>query len=1074
MKKLLTIFCLLGMSSAMAQEAPLLRYPTLSHDGEHIAFSFQGDIWTSHFDGSDPHRITVHQAYDQMPRWSPDDQAIAFSSDRYGNNDLFVISAQSGMPRRITYFSAGDMLSDWSKDNKLLFSTSRNFREVEWDYEIYSASPDGGTPQRKLDAFGKEASLSPNGQWIAFTRGACRVAREDYVGPANREIWLYNIEKGTYTQLTDNDKNDFMPRWQDDQHLAFISARDGRYNVYLQTLKSDGSAAGSPEEKTHFKDYGATWFDVNAQGKMVVEVPGQLYTLTGNEEPKPLQVSISSDYRFDPIEQKSYHGNIYEYTVSPNDKLSAYVIHGDIFVKRNDKEKKQAIDISNSPSREMGVTWLNDSTLLYTSDREGQYDLYLVKSSDPQKGNLYETLKRQTIRLTNTPEDEINPQVSPDGKKIIYRLGRGQLVIADINEKGQMSNKRTLLEEWATPSDVAWSPDSRWISYDMPDLDFNQEVFILNISDASMKPINVSMHPRGDMHPVWSRDGKKLLFLSERARTGTDVWFAWLTKEDWEKTKQDREEGYYFDEPEQPNKEGDKKKKSRKGEEKKEEVKPIKIDTDNIYRRLEHLTAFPGDERSIATDKKGEFVYFTATNPLKNGNDLFKIKFDGTDKKQITSSGVNPYNMTMSQTGEAIYFLDGGVLKQLTPGSDKIEGLPHEADMRINHPEEQEQVFEEGWRALNAGFYDPNYHGYDWQKLHDDFKPICLRASTAQDFRDMFNAMLGQLNSSHMGLYGGNPEETQKEKSGLLGAELKPVSNGVEVTRIIKESPADKEKSKLYVGDVITHIDGHKVEQGENIYQWLIHKSQHQVLLAVIGKDGQTREVVIRPASSLSDEKYKDWVAQKRELVAKYSNGKLGYLHIEGMNWPSFERFERELTASGYGKEGILIDVRYNGGGWTTDYLMTVLDVRQHAYTVPRGATDNLKNHKQFRDYYPFGERLPYAAWTKPSIALCNAESYSNAEIFSHAYKTLNIGTLVGEPTFGAVISTGGYTLLDGSFVRLPFRGWYVKATDTNMEHHPAVPDKVVLNAPDSREKGEDAHLKTAVETLLQQVEAEK
>ena len=208
--------------------------------------------------------------------------------------------------------------------------------------------------------------------------------------------------------------------------------------------------------------------------------------------------------------------------------------------------------------------------------------------------------------------------------------------------------------------------------------------------------------------------------------------------------------------------------------------------------------------------------------------------------------------------------------------------------------------------------------------------------------------------------------------------------------------------------------------------------------------------------------------AQERKIVDQLSNGKLGYLHIRAMGWSSFERFEREFTAQAYGKEGIVIDVRYNGGGWTTDFLMTVLNYKQHAYTIPRGAVENLETEKEnFRQYYPFGQRLPYSAWTKPSIALCNQNSYSNAEIFSHAFKTLGIGKLVGIPTFGAVISTGGAGLIDGSYVRLPFRGWYVSGSGLNMENGPAVPDIIIHNDPDVKAQDEDQQLKAAVEALL-------
>ena len=284
--------------------------------------------------------------------------------------------------------------------------------------------------------------------------------------------------------------------------------------------------------------------------------------------------------------------------------------------------------------------------------------------------------------------------------------------------------------------------------------------------------------------------------------------------------------------------------------------------------------------------------------------------------------------------------------------------------------------------------------------------------------------------------------------------------------------PADRTRSKLRVGDIILGINGHMLTDTDNMYQYLTEASNQRIYLSVENKQGEKREVIIRPNESFKEANYKAWVKERRRLTDKYSNGKLGYLHIQGMNWKSFERFERELTAAGLGKEGIVIDVRYNGGGWTTDYLMAVLSVRQHAYTVPRGTVKNIeKEQRNFKNRYPFSERLPLASWTKPSIALCNQTSYSNAEIFSHAYKSLGIGTLVGRPTFGAVISTGSTKLINGSTVRMPFRGWFVKNTEKNMELGPAVPDIIVSNAPDDKARGTDTQLKKAVDELLKQLE---
>jgi C-terminal processing protease CtpA/Prc len=326
-----------------------------------------------------------------------------------------------------------------------------------------------------------------------------------------------------------------------------------------------------------------------------------------------------------------------------------------------------------------------------------------------------------------------------------------------------------------------------------------------------------------------------------------------------------------------------------------------------------------------------------------------------------------------------------------------------------------------------------------------------------------------------MGLgYGENPKRTQTQRTGLLGVEGVHSFAGFEITSVLPRSPADREESKLKVGEMITQINQQLVTK-QNLYSLLTNQIDVPVLLTIKSKGASPKaelhEIVIWPAASLRNELYEDWVAERRILTKKYSKGRLGYLHIRGMNWTSFERFESELMAAGYGKEGIVIDVRYNGGGWTTDYLMAVLNVKQHAYTVPRGAAKNLeKDHPKFKDSYPFSERLPLSSWTKPSIAMSNENSYSNAEIFSHAYKALKLGKLVGRPTFGAVISTGSYSLVDGSRVRMPFRGWWVKESGENMDFVPAIPDIEVFNPPAYKANKVDPQLKRAVKELLKQI----
>lgn len=1059
MKSILTvlIISIMALGNLHAQdEMLLLRNPAISKDGNTVSFSYQGDIWTVPFEGGDAYRLTVHEAYEMNPRFSPDGKHIAFTGSRFGNNDIFVIPAKGGMSKRVTYYSGGDNLSDWTVSNELLFSSNRVYQQVEWDAEIHKISADGGTPVRFMDALGDMPAMSPNGKYIAFVRGSCRISREEYDGPADLDIWLYNTEDNSYTLVTDNSRNDFLPRWKDDNTLYFISARTGRYNIYEMPVGGEAVAV------TNFKEDGVRQFDVAENGNIVFEQKVGLYKLeNGSTKPEKMDVFLSSDYRFYPTKHETYTDDINDFSLSPNGEYAALTIRGEIFVKKNDKEVSKTVNISEHAFRDMSSTWLNDSTVIFSSDRNGNYDLFLARSADENKTDIFKSLKHEVVQLTNHKADEMNPQVSPDGKKIVYQRGRGTLITADIDSDGKLSNQKILLDGWDTPEGVSWSPDSKWLAYSANDLYFNSEIFI-HAADNSKEPVNVSMHPKGDYSPVWSRDGSKLAFISGRNNGDNDIWFAWLTEEDWLKTENDRKEGYYFE---------DSVEKEEKDEEAEEEIEPIQIDFENIHERLWQVTSMPGDESGLAISKDGETFFFTASDPAVRGNDLYSVKFNREDLKQLTEGGQNPYRLTLSVDGEKMFALRRGQLNEVSSDGD-FTTLPFKATMVINRKDEQTQVFDEAWSALNQGFYDPEFHGDDWEALRKKYRPWALSASTSQDFRYMFNWMLGQLNASHMGIYGSNPEETEEERTGLLGIDVEPVRDGVRVTQVVKNSPADRKVSKLNVGDVITHVDGNSIDEGSNFYSYFVNDASEQILLNVKNTDGDEREVVIRPTSSLSDELYEEWIDSREKLTEEYSDGRLGYIHVEGMNWPSFERFERELTAQGYGKEGVVIDVRWNGGGWTTDYLMTVLNVKQHAYTIPRGATNDLQeNHEKYREYYPYSERLPLSWWTKPSVALSNESSYSNAEIFSHAFKTLGVGKLVGMPTFGAVISTGGMGLLDGSFVRMPFRAWYVKATGENMENGPAVPDVLIDNAPDSKVKGEDPQLKKAVEVLLQQID---
>ncbi|PQJ69463.1 S41 family peptidase [Polaribacter butkevichii] len=1050
-KKTLFVFVVFCTTTLLTAQNTFIRMPSISPDASKMAFSYDGDIWVLDLMTNQTKRLTIHQAYESNPIWNPNSSQLVFTSNRRKNTNIFKTNLSGGIPEQLTFYPTTDTPSQWNSNGEIIFSSNRIYKGTERETSIYKIDENGETPNRFMTALGSQASISPNGNFVAFVKGTCRISREDYNGPAQRDIWVYNLKTKAYFQITTSNKNDHSPLWDAQNNLYYIGSKSGRYNIYKTSLNVDGSKSDTENKLTDLKVNGVLSFSVSNNGSVVYNSGLDVFKIQNHKTSK-INLNLTTDNRFELKETETVSNGIKDVQVSPNGKLIALSINGEIFVKENNKDKIKSNNVSKHPFKDDNPFWIDDNTLGFLSDRDGQNELYKVVSTD-DKVDLSRSLKTKITRLTKSKIDVFEPLVAPNGKKISYRVGRGQLIIADLKD-GKIVSPKSYSDSWAAAEGVSWSPDSKYIAYSQEDLNFDSEIYIQSIENPSKK-MNVSMHPRSDSSPVWSPDGKKLSFVSNRAgdRGGInyDTWMIWLEKSDWEKTKTDFEDGDYY---------------STKEEAKSKVEKPVvhvKIDEDKIYDRLVQVTNWAGNEygRLFSADSKS--MYISATDPATQQNGYYKIDLKGGKAKLVKDvSSVNGFSLHKDN----LYYSSKGQLKSLNLKTDKVASFSHSATYTTDFSKLNEQVFEEGVRAITAGFYDPKYHGYNWSKIVERYRPMVLAAATKQDYSFMFNNMLGQLNASHMGYRGATPEKVSDDKIGLLGLDVSNVKNGVKINFILPNSAATKNNVSLHKGDVITAVNGVKIKENTNFYSLLKNSSENEILLDLADK----REVVVRTESTrtISNLRYEEWINSRKKLVDEYSNGQLGYIHIQGMNLPSFERFERELKASGYGKKGIVIDVRNNGGGWTTDRLMAVLTVQQHSYTVPRGATDNLqRDNKKFAGNYPFNERALLAVNTKPLVALTNESSYSNAEIFAHAFKSFKLGKVVGQPTFGAVISTGSQRLQDGS-IRMPYRAWYVKESGMNMENGPAVPDVLVQNKPGWKARGEDDQLKKAVEVLLQ------
>jgi len=1048
-------------SSAAAVEAPLPRHPAPSPDGSRIAFSWQGDLWLVPAAGGEATRLTAHPAGERFPVWSRDGRMIAFASNRHGNDDVFVMPANgSATPVRLTFASTADIPNDFTPDGTAVLFTSNRAESVKWGVQLWTVPLAGGTPAIAQDAFGQAAAYSLDGASLVFVRGQTKWTRRGYHGAASRDLWLH-ATGGEYLKLTDYDGDDDRPTWLDGGTVAFLSSRNGRKNVYRLDIDSKVAT------QLTFHDGSAVRFPrAAADGSIIAyEFEDSVWTIPGSGgEPTRLHIAVPLDIVRNPVERKISSDDADELAISPDGTTVAFIIAGDVFVtgvtSKDDQKiaKAPTARVTSTPEREGDLSWSPDGkTLLFTSARNGNDDIYLAEPA-AEETPWPEAFDFKLTRLTDSPAEENGAEFAPDGERIAFIRGKGTLIV--MPRAG--GDETVLLDHWSTP-DYEFSPDGRWIAYSAPDEQFNSEVWI--VSSTGGTPYNVSRHPDDDFGPRWSPDGRRLVWTAKRVDNSFDVWGVWLARTDDERTPAQWLKLWNGKDKAKKN-DDEKKDDAASDEESPPDLPEVSIEFDRLWERVEQITDLKGDEGAARVSSDGKTIIFTAEH--EGEDDLYSVRWDGEELKRLTKDGAEPEQYRFGPKGKTIFYLDGkGRIKRVKLDGEAGDPVPFRARYEIDLRRRREAVFNEAWRALNENFYDPQFHGVDWPAQREKYRPWALEASTKEDFADIVNLMLGELNASHMGYYPpgtrGRSQGTG-DNTGWIGVTYDPTAGGpgILINEVLPDSPAWRSDAGILPGERLLAVNGVEIGDTTNIFDLFVDTGEQRTSLRLQAADGEARAVVVEPVSYSAQRRlrYEEWVRARRRLVDEWSQGRLGYIHIQSMNIPSFEKFERGLFAAADGKEGLLIDVRSNGGGWTTDYLMAVLMVKRHAYTIPRDSDPSIRA-------YPQG-RLPLSAWTRPAVAICNQDSYSNAEIFSHAFKSLQRGPLVGAPTFGAVISTGGMRTLDGALVRLPFRGWYVAPSKMNMENNPAVPDVVVWQPPaEDRSKTEDTQLRKAVEVLL-------
>jgi tricorn protease len=1071
-----------GFSPASAEPIQLARSPALSPDGQVLAFAYNDDVWTVPIAGGVARRLTLHPASDADPSFSPDGKQLAFTSDRTGSRQVYVMPASGGASRQLTNHTEGYFIEGWHPSGESLLLSG--LRDHHWRFarRFFPLSLETRTAERPLfDAYGSDAALSPDGKRLLLVREGDSWWRKGYKGSRAGQIWLWTEKSNEFKQLLDEPGGCHWPLWKPDgSGFYYVGAASGSFNLWERDLKDKES-----RQLTSFEDDSVVFPAISRDGSTIVF--RRLFDLYAyhpgsDQPPRKLEITDDGDPTASPIERRIL-ARAGEITYTDDALEMAFTAGGDLWVM--DTVLKEPRQVTSTPGEETAPVFSPDGkTILFVSSVEGQSDIWKAERSDAGQ-NWWQNASFVLTRLTEDAEAETSLAFSPDGKQLAYVRGNGDLWLMGPDGK----NARRLSAGF-TPPDYDFSPDGRWIVYSHSDDDFNSDIWLAPL-DGSREPFNLSRHPDNDYGPAWSPDGRAIAFLGRRMGDEIDAYYVWLRADDEDKSSRDRRLEQALDKIARARRTG--------GSQPASSASPsaaqppeVKIDFEGIADRIHRITVADSAESGLFWSPDGKKLACTATVEGKRGT----YTFDFPDNLRPTqlSATVLSQPRWLKKTS-AIVGLADGVPASLAATGGAQTLFAFRAPQAVDRRERFRAAFDLCWRTMRDWWYDPRLGNRNWDAIRRKYEDAAAKAPDMSTFANVVELMLGELNGSHLGFSpSGSPAaaNTWSEATAHLGVRFEPdyQGPGLRVRDVLPNGPAAKTGSQLDPGDLVLAIDGTPVDPDFDLTQLLTGPLDRDIRLRVKGikprptekppgekqaGEKQTdskekpaedtageREVVIRPISYSVARAllYRKWIDDNRAHVERVSGGKLGYLHIQAMNDVSFLEFERQLYAVGYGKDGLVIDVRENGGGSTTDHLLTALTQPRHAITIPRGGGQG----------YPH-DRKVYATWNKPIIVLCNQNSFSNAEIFSHAIKTLDRGKLVGVPTAGGVISTGSVGIMDVGTLRRPFRGWFVLGTGEDMELNGAVPDVIVWPHPGEMPSGKDVQLDKAIELLAEDVE---
>jgi tricorn protease len=1078
MKRVILLALLAFSQQIFAQNNPLwLRYPSISPDGKSIVFSFKGDLYKVSSTGGDAIPLTLHEAYDFMPVWSHDGKSIAFASDRYGNFDVYIMPANGGESKRLTFHSANDFPYDFTPDNKtILFGTNRNdvytsarFPQRGLFQKLYEVPVNGGRSVMFLSAGSEFARFNSKGDKLIFQdrKGYEDAYRKHHTSSVTRDLWVYDTKKQDYRQVSSFEGEDREPVWgADDNSFYYLSEKEGdAQNIYKGSIDAPGKAMPI----TQFKQNPVRFLTRSTDGILCFTYNGEIYTMKEGGTPQKLNVSINNDNRGNDEKILPVNTGVTQTQLSPNGKEIAFVVRGEVFV--TSVEGGYTKRITNTPQQERTVQFSPDGrSLYYASERGNSWDVYRASIERKEEPYFYMSTVVKEEPVIATELDEFQPIISPDGKEIAYLEERNVLKVFNLaSKKSRLIVPKGVNFSYADGDQFyTWSPDGKWIAFKSDEERWVQAEVALMKADGSGKRMNLTQSGFFDGAPTWAFGGKALLWVSDKegkkswATNGArevDVYAMFFDQDAYDRFKLTKDEFSLLKEREDKDKEAAKKDTSLKIPPPSKNWEPSFEGLDN---RKMKLTINSGNISGYQLGPDGEKLFFAAR--MEKGYDLWMTNVRTKETKLIAKLDGGPAGLDISKDGKSLFVVSDGRIMKVDAESGRPTPVTVNGEMVLKANEERAYIFDHAWRQVTKKFYDPKLGGVNWKLYHDTYARFLPYINNNYDFQELLSELLGELNASHTGGRFAAPQQNTDATAslGMLYDETWE-GNGLKVMEVLEGGPIMNAKTKIKKGVLIEKIDGDEITSSFDWAKMLNRKSGKNLLLSLYDPETKQRwEETTKPITQGDEQAllYQRWVNNNRKKVEEMSGGKVGYVHIQGMNDNSYRTVYEDVLGKAAGKEALVVDTRFNGGGNLHDDLVTFLGGKKYFTWAPQGVM--------------IDRAEPVTKWTQPSAVLMSESNYSDAFLFPYAYKALNLGKLIGMPVPGTGTAVWWETQIDPTLVfGIPMVATIGKEKRPT-ENLQLEPDIKVPNDFASILAGRDPQLERAVKEMMEEIKNKK